>query len=45
MLVELAKKQVIDKKYVEGIQKVHGMDNVVAICVGFKGKEILMEIG
>jgi hypothetical protein len=31
-------------KYIDGIKKIPGIDNVVAIYVGFKGKEVLVGI-
>lgn len=37
-LVELGKKQILEKSYIEGVKSAHDVDNVVAIVVGFKGK-------
>ncbi len=43
-LLEQAKKQIKEERYVEGIEKVHHVENIIEIPVGFKGKEILMKI-
>lgn len=42
-LVELGKKQICERSYVEGIKSTHGIDNVVAMAVGFKGKKLKIE--
>ena len=44
-LVELAKKQVEEKKYIDGVKKAHNVNEVVSICVGFKGKELNIAFG
>jgi hypothetical protein len=42
-LVELGKKQILEKSYIEGLKSAHEVDNVVAIVVGFKGKLLKIE--
>ncbi|MDQ2087743.1 PD-(D/E)XK nuclease domain-containing protein [Herbivorax sp. ANBcel31] len=42
-LVETAKKQVEEKKYIEGVKAVFE-GNIKVICVGFKGKEVELEL-
>jgi len=42
-LVKDAVKQIKDNKYKEGLQLVHGHENIQCIGIGFKGKEIKME--
>lgn len=35
-----AEKQIIDKKYVEGVKATYGVNEVVPIAIAFKGKEL-----
>ena len=42
ILANDAVKQIRDKKYKEGVQAVHGHEDVVCIGIAFKGKEIKM---
>ena len=43
-LVNAAKNQIVDKKYVEGVKSVYEINNVYSIAVGFKGKELKIDI-
>jgi hypothetical protein len=40
MLANEAVTQIEEKKYKEGVYKVHGHENIVCIGIGFKGKEL-----
>ena len=44
MLANEAVTQIREKKYKEGVYKVHGHENIVCIGIGFKGKELKMLI-
>lgn len=44
MLANEAVTQIEEKKYKEGVYKVHGHENIVCIGIGFKGKELKMLI-
>lgn len=44
MLANEAVTQIQEKKYKEGVYKVHGHENIVCIGIGFKGKELKMLI-
>lgn len=44
MLANEAVTQIEEKKYKEGVYKVHGYENIVCIGIGFKGKELKMLI-
>ena len=43
-LLKLASDQIKEKKYVEGIRSIHDVSKITTVAVGFKGKEIDIEI-
>jgi hypothetical protein len=43
-LIERAKKQIVEKKYVEGLQATYNIEHVTAIAVAFKGKDVKFEV-
>lgn len=43
-LVKEAKAQIKDKKYIEGVKKIHNFDKVINVAVGFKGKNLKIDI-
>ena len=43
-LLKLASDQIKEKKYVEGVRSLHDVSKITRVAVGFRGKEIDMEI-
>ena len=43
-LLKLASDQIKEKKYVEGVRSIHDVSKIIKVAVGFRGKEIDMEI-
>ena len=43
-LLKLASDQIIKKKYVEGVRSIHDISKITTVAVGFRGKEIEIQI-